>query len=39
VSVVDTGDTSVLGGQVEYIDNNNLTITFISAFAGKAFLN
>lgn len=39
VSVVDTGDTSVLGGQVEYIDNNNLTITFIAAFAGKAFLN
>jgi len=39
VSVVDTGDTSVLGGKVEYIDNNNLTITFISAFAGKAFLN
>jgi hypothetical protein len=39
VSVVDSGDTSVLGGQVEYIDNNNLTITFIAAFAGKAFLN
>ena len=38
-TVVDTGDTSVLGGQVEYIDNNNLTITFGAAFAGKAFLN
>ena len=38
-TVVDTGDTSVLGGQVDYIDSNNLTITFGSAFAGKAFLN
>jgi hypothetical protein len=38
-TIVDTGDTSVLGGQIEYIDNNNLTITFGSAFAGKAFLN
>lgn len=38
-TVVDTGDTSVLGGQIEYIDNNNLTITFGAAFAGKAFLN
>lgn len=39
VTIVDTGDTSVLGGQIEYIDNNNLTITFGTAFAGKAFLN
>ena len=39
VTVTDTGDTSVLGGAVEYIDTNNLTITFSSAFAGKAFLN
>ena len=39
VSVVDTGDNSVLGGQVDYIDNNNLTITFGAGFAGKAFLN
>ena len=38
-TVVDTGDTSVLGSQIEYIDNNNLTITFGAAFAGKAFLN
>ncbi len=39
VSVVDTGDTSVLGGAVEYTNTNQLTITFSSSFAGKAFLN
>jgi hypothetical protein len=39
VTVTDTGDTSVLGGAINYIDTNNLTITFSSAFAGKAFLN
>ncbi len=38
VSVVDSGHNMVLG-QVEYIDNNNLTITFTASFSGKAFLN
>jgi hypothetical protein len=38
VSVADTAGTLVVG-QVDYIDNNNLTITFISAFAGVAYLN
>ena len=39
VTVTDSGGTSVLGGQINYVDTNNLTITFSSAFAGKAFLN
>ena len=38
VTVVDTGDTVVVG-QVEYIDNENIRITFNSAFSGKAYLN
>jgi len=38
VTVVDTGDTVVVG-QVEYIDNENVRVTFNSAFSGKAYLN
>ena len=38
VSVVDSAGSLVVG-EVSYIDNNNLTITFISAFSGKAYLN
>jgi len=38
VETVDTADT-VVKGQVEYIDDNNLTITFNAIFAGKAYLN
>lgn len=38
VSVVDSADRVVIG-QVDYIDNNSLTITFKSAFKGKAYLN
>jgi len=38
VSVVDTGNTTVIS-QIDYIDNNNLTITNSSQFAGKAYLN
>ena len=38
VSVVDSGHNMVLG-QVSYVDNNNLTITFTASFSGKAFLN
>lgn len=37
-TVVDTAGTVVIG-QVEYIDENNLTITFNFPFAGKAHLN
>ena len=36
VSVVDTGDTSVLGGAVEYTNTNQLTITFSSSFCGQS---
>jgi len=38
VSVVDTGNTMVIS-QIDYIDNNNLTITNSAQFAGKAYLN
>ena len=38
VSVVDTANTGVLS-QIDYIDNNNITITNSSQFAGKAYLN
>lgn len=38
VSVVDSGLNTVYG-DVEYLDTNSLTVTFRSAFGGKAFLN
>ena len=38
VSVVNTNDFVIIG-EVEYIDNNNVTLTFSAGFAGKAFLN
>ena len=38
VTVVDTGNTVVIG-EVHYVDNNNIQITFNSAFSGKAYLN
>ena len=38
VSVVDTAGTQVFT-DVNYIDNNNITLTFSTGFAGKAFLN
>ena len=38
VSVVDTANTGVLS-QIDYIDNNNITITNTAQFAGKAYLN
>lgn len=37
-SVVDTAGTLVQG-DVHYIDNNNLTITFNASFSGEAYLN
>lgn len=39
VEVVDTQETSILGFQIEYVNNNRLILTFILPFAGKAFLN
>ena len=38
VTVVDSGE-SVVVGEVTYIDNNNLVISFIGSFSGKAYLN
>ena len=38
ITVVDSGDNKVYG-EVDYIDNNTLTITFNAAFSGKAYLN
>lgn len=38
ITVVDSGDNKVYG-KIDYIDNNNLTITFNAAFSGKAYLN
>lgn len=38
VTTVDSADTVVVGG-VEYIDLNNLTITFSAALSGRAYLN
>ncbi len=42
VSVVDTinvANGQIYYGDVKYIDSNNLTVTFASAFSGKAYLN
>ena len=38
VDVQDNGGTWQIG-QVDHIDNENLTITYSSGFAGKAYLN
>jgi hypothetical protein len=38
VSVADSAGSIVMG-QVEYIDENSLILTFVSAFAGVAYLN
>ena len=37
-TVVDSAGTQVLG-DVQHIDNDNLTITFVNQFSGKAYLN
>ena len=39
VEVVDTGENSILGFQINYVNSNRLTLTFITPFAGKAYLN
>ena len=38
VSVVDSAGTEVVGA-IDYIDENNVTLTFVGAFSGKAFFN
>jgi hypothetical protein len=38
VTVVDSADT-IVHGEVQYIDNSKLIITFSVGFAGKAYLN
>ena len=38
VTVVDSGG-SVVVGEIVYIDENNVRITFASAFSGKAYFN
>ena len=38
VSIVDSAGSAVVG-DVEYIDDNTVTITFQSAFAGAAYFN
>ena len=38
VTVVDSGDNVVVG-EVQYIDNNNLTVSFNASFSGNAYLN
>lgn len=34
-----SSSNKVVEGDVQYIDTNNLTITFIGAFSGKAYMN
>lgn len=38
VTIVDSANTEVVG-DVQYTNNNTLTVTFSSAFSGKAYLN
>jgi hypothetical protein len=38
VDVVDTSG-NVVEGDIQYIDSNNVTITFSASFAGKAYFN
>lgn len=38
VTVVDSANTEVIG-DIQYIDTQSLTVTFSSAFSGKAYLN
>ena len=38
VVVVDSAD-EVVYGQIEYTDDNTVTLTFVGAFSGKAYFN
>lgn len=38
VVVVDSAD-EVVYGEINYVDNNTITLTFVGAFSGKAYFN
>lgn len=38
VTVVDSGGT-IVEGEIQYVDKNNIVLTFQSAFAGDAYLS
>ena len=38
VSVIDS-DNKLVVGEVQYQDQNNLTVTFSGSFSGKAYIN
>ena len=38
VTVVDSADSKVIG-DVDYIDENTLTVSFVAPFSGSAYLN
>jgi hypothetical protein len=38
VTIVDSAENYVVG-EIEYVDSNNVTLSFSSAFSGKAYLN
>lgn len=38
VSIVDSGKSAVIG-EVQYLDENRLIVSFSAAFSGEAFLN
>lgn len=38
VVVVDSAD-EVVYGEITYLDDNNITLTFVGAFSGKAYFN
>jgi hypothetical protein len=38
VIVVDSADEAVYG-EIQFIDDNNITLTFVGAFSGKAYFN
>lgn len=38
ITVIDTAGTQVIG-KIEYVDENNIKLSFSSAFSGKAYLN
>lgn len=38
VTIIDTSG-NVVYGDIQFIDSNNITITFSASFSGKAYLN
>ena len=38
VVVVDSAD-EVVHGEITYVDDNNITLTFVGAFSGRAYFN